>query len=404
MSSTVSSRFGNLLHACVLVGALLPSATAQDAASWRWVHRGDLNVARARHTATLLTNGKVLVAGGYADSFGTPTKSAELYDPATETWSITGDLSFDRAGHTATLLPNGKVLVVGGSAGDGGKSEVFNPTDGTWSLTEAWGSLGGHTATLLNNGKVLVAGGFPPSSQAINSCRLYDPDTGTWSLTGGMQSARGYHTATLLPDGSVLAAGGASGPSTQQISLADLYDPVNGTWASTGALKVARFSHTATLMSDGRVLVACGTNSNYNPTFALPMDLFSNNVWSQGPFLNTIRTDTTATLLQNNKVLFAGGQGNGTPYLTSTELCTPGLGAVDFTWANGPSLHVGRSRHTATLLPDGTVLVVGGTNGTPLASTEVYRLTANGDFGGDGKADILFRHPSTGDVYLWLME
>jgi WD40 repeat protein len=95
-------------------------------------------------------------------------------------WSITGNLNTGRDGHSATLLPDGKVLVAGASSG-GNTSELYDPATGVWSYT---GNLNNghllHTATLLPNGKVLVAAGFS------NSAELYDSATGTWSMTGNL--------------------------------------------------------------------------------------------------------------------------------------------------------------------------------------------------------------------------
>ena len=135
------------------------SASATDLITFNTT--GSMSVARSRHTATLLNNGKVLVAGGGGGS--SCFASAELYDPATGTWSTTGSMNVARSGHTATLLNNGKVLVAGGTGGSlpFASAELYDPATGTWSTTGSMNvSRGHHTATLLNNGKVLVAGGL----------------------------------------------------------------------------------------------------------------------------------------------------------------------------------------------------------------------------------------------------
>src|SRR6266550_2999128 len=167
---------------------------------------GSLNIARESHTATLLPNGKVLVAGGRTGAG--VLSSAELYDPASGTWSATGSLNTARRFHTATLLPNGKVLVAGGAILP--SEELYDPASGAWSPT---GSLitgrCRHTATLLPNGKVLVAGGQGTGGVILSSAEVYDPASGTWSATGSLNTARWFHTATLLPNGKMLVAGGA---------------------------------------------------------------------------------------------------------------------------------------------------------------------------------------------------
>ena len=241
-----------------------------------------------RHTATLLGNGKVLVAGGLSSSG--ILASAELYDPATGMWSGTGALTTARAVHTATLLPNGKVLVAGGfnssgflaqrgtvrsgyrdverhrrprhrttqSHGDvaaqrqgaGGREDLTaapvslarNCTIRPRGCGAATGALGtardGHTATLLPNGKVLVAGGLDNSGSYLASAELYDPATGMWSGTGALGTGRDRHTATLLPNGKVLVAGGEN--SGSYLASAELYDPATGMWSGTGSLTNAR--------------------------------------------------------------------------------------------------------------------------------------------------------------------
>ncbi|MBV9957437.1 MAG: tandem-95 repeat protein, partial [Acidobacteria bacterium] len=231
----------------------------------RWLMTGSLNTGRAGHTATLLLNGKVLVAGGSSSS-GTLFNSAELYDPATGTWTLTGNIIEGRINHTATLLPDGRVLVVGGdtNAGRSAHAELYNPATGQWSST---GSLNtgriNHTATLLSNGKVLVAGGFGFSG-LVTRAELYDPATGTWSNTGNLNAGRFAHTAVLLRDGSVLVAGGTD--NNNILDSAELYNPATGTWSVTGSLSVRRDATEAVLLPNGKVLIAGG---NSQSTFGL---------------------------------------------------------------------------------------------------------------------------------------
>ena len=165
--------------------------------SGAWIVTGSLNAARFEHTATLLLNDIVLVAGG---GNGTDTlASTELYDPATGNWSSTGSLNIARSDHTATLLLNGMVLVAGGT-----------------------------------NGTDILA-----------SAELYDPATGIWTGTGSLNTARLGHTATLLPNGMVLVAGGSN--SSGMLASAELYDPASGSWSATGSLNIGRSRQTATL-------------------------------------------------------------------------------------------------------------------------------------------------------------
>jgi hypothetical protein len=174
-------------------------------------------------TATVLLNGKVLVAGGWNPING-PLSSAELYDPATGTWTATGSMNTARENHTATLLRNGKALVAGGH--DLSSAELYDPVTGTWTATGSMNSK--HqvfTATLLLNGQVLVAGSYVngPGGTVSSSAELYDPATGTWTVTASMNTARYQHTATLLTSGQVLVSGGGDSGTVQALSSAELF-------------------------------------------------------------------------------------------------------------------------------------------------------------------------------------
>ena len=192
---------------------------------------------------------------------GTGFASAELYDPASGTWTATGSLGTARRGHTATLLPNGKVLVAGGddSSNALASAELYDPASGTWTAT---GSLAtaryGHTATLLPNGKVLVAGGRAPASAAFSRARnctirragpgrrpAASPPHAVITRRRCCPTARCSSQEVLTPTA---------------FASAELYDPASGTWTATGSLGTARDVHTATLLPNGQVLVAGGGN------------------------------------------------------------------------------------------------------------------------------------------------
>ena len=181
-----------------------------------WSPTGTLQTNRSYHTATLLQDGRVLVAAGGSVACCIYFTSAELYNPATRTWATTGALQTARNQHTATLLRDGRVLVAGGLGVIGSSvdatltsTELYSPTTGVWtSATGMHISRAGHSATLLHDGKVLVAGGWTENAGSTSSAELYDPATGVWTPTGAMTTPRWRQTATLLPNGLVLVAGG----------------------------------------------------------------------------------------------------------------------------------------------------------------------------------------------------
>jgi serine/threonine protein kinase len=321
---------------------------------------GSMTTTRVGQTATLLSDGVVLIVGG-VDATG-PSATAELYDPTTDAFSLAGSMAAARLGHTATLLSDGRVLVAGGC----GKSaclataELYNPATGKFSKTGSMATAReSHTATLLPDGRVLVAGG-DNQKYSTNTAELYNPATGKFSKTGSMTAFRASATATLLSDGRVLVVGGGAG---SVLATAELYSPATGKFSPTGSMATSRFGHTATLLSDGRVLIAGGWTGSSSPTSAELYDPKTGAFSSTGS-MATGRYGHTATLLSDGRVLIAGGD-------ASAELYDPRTGAFSSTG----SMAMDRSQHTATLLSDGRVLMAGGQNrsGVGSASAELYQ-------------------------------
>ena len=338
-----------------------------------FLYTGSLTTGRDHHTATLLNNGTVLIAGGL-DSTGYVSTSAEVYSPTTGTLSPTGSLNTARWYHTATLLNNGMVLMAGGSNEIGNalaSAELYNPATGTFSYTTGSPNTGraGHTATLLNNGMVLMAGGGNSSSGALASAELYNPTTGTFAPTGSLNTARDTPKATLLNNGMVLIAGGYTISPTAGLASAELYNPATGAFTATGSLNTTRNQHTATLLNNGMVLMAGGYGAGGYLASAELYDPATETFTPTGS-LNTARWSHTATLLNNGTVLIAGGE-NSSGSLANAELYNPTTG----TFTPTGSLNTPRAWHTATLLDNGTVLVAGGYNsssGNILGSAELY--------------------------------
>jgi len=316
----------------------------------------NMTAKRAVHTATLLNTGKALFAGGInhyvrvgppprSACLPVPTNLAELFDPGSGTFTATGAMSTPRSAHTATVLQDNKVLVAGGSSITPPTAEIYDPATEAFTTTGNMVSVRArHTATLLPGGKVLLAGGDSGGGTA----ELFDPATGTFAATGSMTDTRSSHTATLLPSGKVLIAGGIG--ATGKVATAELYDPVAGTFTATGGMGTARANHTATLLLNGTVLIAGGDDPNgaalgsaeiYNP--------MTGTFTATGSMV-TAHTKHTATLLQNSgKVLIAGG-GN---YVA--ELFDPVAG----TFTQTGSMSLSRTSHAALLLPSGQVVVTG---------------------------------------------
>lgn len=324
---------------------------------------------RMNHTATLLLNGRVLIAGG--NNTGILTNS-ELYDPVAKTWTKTGGLNTARNSHTATLLPNGQVLVAGGTGG-GNTAELYDPTTGIWTSTGTMNhSRSGHTETLLSNGQVLVVGG-DDGNGGLTNAEIYVPATGTWVETGGMHSRRTAHTATLLPNGKVLVAGGIFANTVlNYLSTAEIYDPIAGTWQVVNSMTTARSAHIATLLANGQVLIAGGANAPGGVLSSAELFDPATGKWTATGSMNTERQSFRTTMLTNGKVLVEGGLELPIhPISSSAELYDPSQG----TWTTtSASMTNARYYHRATLLLDGSVLITGGFNSSAryLSSSESY--------------------------------
>ena len=308
-------------------------AEIYDPVSGTWSSAGDMSRPRGKHTATVLQDGRVLIAGGVSGdvaewaSYG----SSELYDPSTGVWTPTGSMSVPRYGHVAVLLTDGRVLAAGGwviRAGGVGSidrsAELYDPSSGTWSSA---GNLVHRralpAATLLPDGRVLVTGGtlFGATNTAVGSAEIYDPATGEWSETASMSTGRGDIPATLLEDGRVLVAGGADGD-IKPIASAEIYDPISETWSPAAGMDQPRFGHGAFVLADGRVLIAGdfvapkdgGLVEIYDP---------STDSWTSAARMLERRSAPEGVLLLDRRVLAVGRTGTGRVNLTSAEIYDP---------------------------------------------------------------------------------
>ena len=323
---------GKVLIAGGSSGGFGPIATAEiyDPVTRKCTPVGNMRTNRINHTAVLLQSGRVLVAGG--TTTGGPLNpsiaSAELFDPVTGTWAATGPMSTNRVGHTISLLSNGKVLVAGGRAGGGfvtanySSAELYDPSTGTWTPAGNMSATRSTmTATLLPNGKLLVAGGRIGTS-VISLVELYDLASGTWTVTNSLNVARSLHTATLLPNGRLLVTGGQG--TSGNLNSAEVYDPATGIWTTTTTMVATHYQHAAVILPSGRVLIAGGTSSG-SSTGTEFYD-YAPGSWTPTEAMSVPRGSHTATLLPNGKLLVVGGDNETDGILASAEMYDPTTG------------------------------------------------------------------------------
>lgn len=276
----------------------------------------------------------------------------------------TASMSADRAAHTATPLPDGRILVAGGftEAGSRRGAEVYDPATGEFAPLPPMGTTRhSHTATLLPDGRVLLAGGYGQDG-TLATAELYDPATNLFVPTGPLQGARASHVAVLLENGTVLVAGGL-GPNWSFLSSAELYDPATGRFSPAGSMTTPRESHVAVRLQDGRVLIAGGHHgARRNLTLLTSAEVYdpAAGAFSEVGPMGVRRHKHDAVLLPDGQVLVTGGsdERDDRGVYRSTELFDPGRG----TFTPGPPLRLGRYKHagTSAVLPSGVVLIGGG--------------------------------------------
>jgi hypothetical protein len=324
---------------------------------------GNMITKRQSHTATLLNNGKVLIVGGNTGGgSSTAVSSAELYDPTTGVFTATGSMANLRSSHTATLLSNGKVLVACGNGGNltSGSIEIYDPSTGLFSSGSTTFSTGleGQGATLLNSGSVLFSAGLSVFSGTKAESYLYNPTTNTMTTSGSLINRRSGHSAIKLSDGKVLVAGG--------VLQSELYN--NGVFSATGSMISTRTYHTAVLLANGEVLFSGGdgvdnfTQEIYNASTAS---------FRRATELQTARYYHTASLLKSGKVLLVGGRASiGTTAINKVELYDPTEGTTNTIGVS----NVAAYSQAAVVLSDGRVLITGGSDSSSnsLNTAEIY--------------------------------
>ncbi|HET7495903.1 MAG TPA: kelch repeat-containing protein [Candidatus Limnocylindrales bacterium] len=367
----------------------------------RFVAAGSLVEGRAWHSALVLPDGRVLIVGGegsHATHGGNGLDSIEVWDPIGGDFVASGEMEratygdqhigphlFRMTDGRSLLVPTGCVC---GPAPASTPAQVWDRISGAKPLKTLAVSRVAYTATQLADGRVLIAGGVPGLiGGALVSAEIWDPVAGTVEPTGALSVARADAAATLLTDGRILIVGGAtrsdSGTFVKPVGEAEIWDPASGTFSTAfthafgpGGSPGGDLSLYAITLQDGRVLVLDGAGAHvWDPT--------SGTLSAVGAYREA-RREFSATLLADGRVLVAGGShertGDGRSSIGSTEIWDPSsLG-----FEPGPDLRQARAGHTATLLTDGRVLIVGGASAAglaldALASAEVWEPAPRGD-------------------------
>ncbi len=323
---------------------------------------------RSGHTATLLPDGKVLIAGGMRrnqDFY----RSAELFDPASGKFQPTGEMTIARVGQAAVLLHSGKVLIIGGWIGHDctDSAELYDPATGKFTaLSRMTGKRGQPSATLLGNGDVLITGGAERDTPGgVASAEIFRAALSKFEPVGPMHFARISQTATVLNDGHVLIAGGRGDSVT---ASAEIYNPMTKQFTVTGSMLTARYKHTAGLLPDGRVLIAGGSDDRDWHGKMNSAEIYDPRT---GQFCRTsplndsrFKLPEEAAELASGRILIGGGS-------KTVEVYDPISGK--FLIATGQMTD---ARHfmTETKLKDGSVLLAGGypDNDQGTAETWIY--------------------------------
>jgi hypothetical protein len=342
-------------------------------AQGRWTVTGPMTSPRDAHGAVLVSSPTLgttpLLIGGRIDPSGPTTQTSEYYVPSTLAFVPGTAMANSRSFFPPVRLDNGQVLAAGGYrqigiiGGTIASADIYDPLTGVWTPTGTMRYARElHTGTKLPSGQVLMAGGFS-NNAILATAEVYNPATGAFSAAKSMKSSRFGHTATLLASGKVLVTGGRT---TNDVSLSatEFYDPTSGTWSAGPALKRDRFRHTATVLNDGRILFTGGYSSSSGNTLATA-EIYTpatNAFTLLASTMSDTRMDHTATLLPDGRVLIVGGWSSvkGST-VASADIFDPATNA--FTPA--AALPTSRHEHTALLLPDGTVLLAGGLHWEP---------------------------------------
>ncbi len=325
---------------------------------------------RAGHTATMLRDGTVLITGGMAGE-GNIFDSAELYDmQKREFTALETKMTDARVSHVAVELNDGLVLIIGGYGKSGrlSSAELYDPATHTFT---AVGSLTapreGFAAILLDDGNVLVMGGYTNGyRQSLTSAEIYDYRKRTFTAIGDMTEPRASFTATWLFNGQILIVGGRNG--TQVTASAELYDQTRRTFTKTGALNIGRHKHAAMPLSNGDVLVVGGADvEEYGAVGTFKSaEIYDTaaGTFRDAPAMREGRYKIVDSVvkLYDDRVLVVGSGSQVEVYNPAVRAFTVAAGKI------AETLYY----MTATTLPTGDVLILGGYDAGIRSSDAAY--------------------------------
>lgn len=330
---------------------------------------GEMTVARAAHQATLLRSGEVLITGGCTGRCDAHLQSTELYRPDARVFRPAAAMAAPRASHVAMRLDDGRVLVAGGwsqrSATD--SAETYDPVSNRFVAAGAMAhARAAPAAARLRDGRVLVAGGQNSEFEPLASAELFDPASSGFSAVGSMSVPRSGHVAVALANGKVLVIGGRQARRGEVLRSAEIFDPSTGRFQRTGNMSSPRHKHAAALLQDGRVLVLGGSDSRDERGRYRSTEIYdpTTGTFTDGPDMQSPRfkiSDAVA-VLPSGAVLVAGGA-------SRPEFYDPGSNR--FVTLQG-ELNDAPEFATASLLPDGQVVVLGGYNGEIRTSASAW--------------------------------
>ncbi|HET9424510.1 MAG TPA: kelch repeat-containing protein [Gemmatimonadaceae bacterium] len=350
--------------------ALIPLRASAPPAAESLRQVAALRTARSVHTATTLASGRILITGGMVTG-GASIDDVELFDPARNRSETLRSLREKRSAHTATLLRDGRVLIAGGFNGDYLASvEIFDPATGRFRAAGRMAEgRSGHTATLMPDGRVLMVGGVGPGWTFLGSAELFDPATGRSTPVGSMSVTRESHTATVLPDGRIAVIGGHTGRRQNMVvhSGIEIFTPRTGQFEVAATLETPRHKHDAVGLPDGRVMIVGGADRT-DRTYFQTTEIFDPRTRSvrAGPKMTDSRYKIagTSVLLPNGQVLITSGA-------RSAELFDPATGTFRRIAGRFPDPY---HFATASLLPDGDVIIAGGYTGAIRNTAGVWRF------------------------------